>query len=66
MQTSSGPMRTLHDVSEADRISFAQTINESDKPWKAFAYTQVEMERLENKHALNFAQTKTFGQGQDF
>jgi len=24
------------------------------------------MERLENKHALNFAQTRTFGQGQDF
>jgi hypothetical protein len=24
------------------------------------------MERLENKHAMSFAQTKTFGQGQDF
>lgn len=42
-------MRTLHDVPEAERISFAQKINEdATLPWRANAYTQIDMEHLEN------------------
>lgn len=67
-------MRTLNDVPEDTRIQFAQMINEQDLPWKANAYTQVDMERLETTNMgmpFNFAQvspasTKVFGQGAEF
>ena len=43
-------MRTLHDVPEAERILFAQKINEdSTLTWTANAYTQIDMEHLENQ-----------------
>ena len=64
-------MRTLNDVPEDTRIQFAQMINEQDLPWKANAYTQVDMERLETANMgmpFNFAQVsaKVFGQGAEF
>ena len=59
---------------ETERISFAQTVNESNLPWKAYAYTQVEMEALESMESagrpggFTFAQLRSnqFGVGEDF
>lgn len=60
-------MRTLNDVPEQVRIEFAQKVNaDPDSTWKANSYSQVEMERLNNKPTFSFAQTKAFGQGSDF
>lgn len=43
-------MRTLHDVPEAERIQFAQKVNENPAlSWTANAYTQIDMEHLENQ-----------------
>lgn len=43
-------MRTLHDVPEAERIQFAQMVNENQAlSWTANAYTQIDMEHLENQ-----------------
>ena len=52
-----GTMRTLHDVDEATRINFAQLVNEAELPWKAMAYSQVDMERLANNPRNTLAQT---------
>ena len=66
-QTSSGTMRTLGDVPEQTRIEFAQKVNDdSSLTWKANSYSQIEMERLNNRPQFQFAQTKAFGQGSDF
>ena len=62
-------MRTLNDVPEAERITLAQTINEQNLPWKANAYTQVDMEALEQQNqrqGFQFAQKRSFGQSADF
>jgi len=60
-------MRTLHDVPEATRIEFAQKVNENaDLTWKANSYSQIEMEKLSNRPQFAFAQTRAFGQGNDF
>lgn len=60
-------MRTLGDVPEQTRIEFAQKVNDdSSLTWKANSYSQIEMERLNNRPQFQFAQTKAFGQGSDF
>jgi len=54
---------------EADRVQLAQTINEQNLPWKANAYTQIDMEALEQqerKQGFGFAQVRGFGQSADF
>lgn len=51
-------MRTLHDVPEAERIAFAQIINENKNlSWTANAYAQVDMEHLERQQMTTLAQT---------
>ena len=40
---------------------FAQLVNENqDLPWRANAYTQIDMERLENQHMTTLAQTSSW------
>jgi len=64
-------MRTLNDVPEDVRMSHAQTVNEQDLPWKANAYTQVDMEALDeqsNRPEFGFAQVRggSFGTESNF
>lgn len=54
-------MRTLDDVPEQERVMFAQMINEKEGlPWKANAYTQIDMEHLENQRVTALAQTSSW------
>lgn len=62
-----GRLPPLHDVPEETRTLLAQKVNENpNATWTANSYSQIEMEKISNNHQLNFAQTKAFGQGNNF